>query len=78
MFAHDDRYEIQNGGAGWEDAERQIRAAQANGGKSTTVSVKSSKPVSKRKAGETVATVYEEEIGSKESKKMKKGGKKGQ
>ncbi|KAI9720055.1 MAG: hypothetical protein M1812_003182 [Candelaria pacifica] len=71
-----DQYEIQNGGTEWEDAERQIRAAQGIGGKSTTVSVKTSKPVSKRKVGETAATVYEEEIGSKESKKMKKGGKK--
>ncbi|KAI9698390.1 MAG: killer toxin resistant protein [Candelina mexicana] len=71
-----DQYEIQNGGAEWDEAERQIRAAQLNGGKSTTVSVKTSKPMSKRKAGETVATVYEEEIGSKESNRMRKGGKK--
>ena len=35
----------------WEDAERQIRQAAAAGG-STTVSVKSSKPTTKRKLDE--------------------------
>ena len=45
-----------------------------DGGKSLTVSVKSTKSVSAQKRkGDTVAEVYAEEIGEKEAKRMKKG-----
>ncbi|KAI9811366.1 MAG: killer toxin resistant protein [Pycnora praestabilis] len=72
-----DQYEIRNGDAGWEDAERQVRAASANGGKSTTVSVKNSKPASaKRKARETAAEIYDQEVGARDTKKSKRVGKK--
>ena len=70
------RYEIANGGADWAEAESQIkRAAQtkANGGKSMTVSVKTSKPALAKRKGESAAEVYAEEIGNKEAKKLKKG-----
>lgn len=69
-----DHYEIADGGADWEDAERQIRAAHADGSKSLTVSVKTSKPA-KRKAGEAVEEAYREEIIAKEGKKPKRAGK---
>lgn len=38
-----------------------------------TVSVKSSKPASAKRKGESAAEVYAEEIGNKEAKKLKKG-----
>ncbi|PWY87006.1 putative nucleolar ATPase Kre33 [Aspergillus heteromorphus CBS 117.55] len=62
-----DKYEINNGSAAWEDAEKQIR----NGG-AATVSVKSSKQ-SKRKKGESAREIYDEEIDSKRQKIIKKG-----
>ncbi|KAI9873129.1 MAG: killer toxin resistant protein [Pleopsidium flavum] len=75
-----DQYEITNGDAGWENAERQIRASsRADGaGKSTVVSIKTSKTTSssKRKPSETAALIYEQEIGSKESKRLKRGDRK--
>ena len=67
-------YEIADGGADWEDAERQIRAAHVDGSKSLTVSVKTGKPA-KRKAGEAVEEAYREDILAKEGKKTKKAGK---
>ena len=68
-----DRYEIESGGAGWEEAEKQVQRAQSQGGNiDTTVSVKSSKPEKKRK-GESAEDIYREEIGEKEAKKLKKG-----
>lgn len=70
------RYEIANGGTDWVEAESQIkRTAQvkANGGKSMTVSVKSSNPASAKRKGESAADVYAEEIGNREAKKLKKG-----
>ena len=67
------RYEIANGDAAWQDAEKQIRASVNKGGSvPATVSVKSSKPA-KRKAGESAREIYEKEIGSKEKKRIKKG-----
>lgn len=54
------RYEIANGDAAWEDAERLVDSK-----KTTSVAVKSSKP-SKRKAGETAGDIYEKEIASRE------------
>ncbi|KAL1980754.1 hypothetical protein VTN96DRAFT_3561 [Rasamsonia emersonii] len=62
-----EQYEIENGDAAWEEAEKQIRQGGAS-----TVSVKSSKPA-KRKAGETAREIYEKEIESKIQKKIKKG-----
>ncbi|KAI9372783.1 GNAT acetyltransferase 2-domain-containing protein [Aspergillus egyptiacus] len=62
-----DKYEIGNGSAGWEEAEKQIRAGGA-----ATVSVKSSKQ-SKRKKGETAREIYEAEVESKRQKIIQKG-----
>ncbi|CAF9913463.1 MAG: killer toxin resistant protein [Alectoria fallacina] len=68
-----DKYEIETGGAGWEEAEKQVKRAQARGGaKEVTVSVKSDRKDKKRK-GETAEDVYREEIGDKEAKRLKKG-----
>ncbi|KAL2823167.1 GNAT acetyltransferase 2-domain-containing protein [Aspergillus cavernicola] len=64
---HLDKYEIGNGTAGWEEAEKQIRA-----GGVPTVSVKSSKQ-SKRKKGETARELYDTEIDSKRQKIIQKG-----
>ncbi|OCK77701.1 N-acetyltransferas-like protein [Lepidopterella palustris CBS 459.81] len=73
-----DRYEIADGGADWENAERQIRAAHANNGKSMTVAVKTGKGP-KRKAGEAIEEALREAegVGWKEGKKSKKGRKGG-
>ncbi|KAH1644560.1 killer toxin resistant protein [Aspergillus fumigatus] len=62
-----DKYEIDNGSAAWEEAEKQIRSGGAS-----TVSIKTSKP-SKRKKGETAREIYEQEIESKRQKIIKKG-----
>ena len=71
-----DKYEIETGAAGWDEAEKQIKRAHAKGGdKGLTVSVKSSKSDKKRK-GESVEEIYREEIGDKEAKRLKKGMKK--
>ncbi|PGH16030.1 hypothetical protein AJ79_02010 [Helicocarpus griseus UAMH5409] len=67
-----DQYEIANGAAAWEDAEKQVRSSVAKNGSVTTVSVKSSKPV-KRKVGESAREIYDQEIESKREKKIKKG-----
>lgn len=61
-----DKYEIDNGAATWDDAEKQIR-----GGGASTVSVKT-KP-SKRKKGETARDIYDKEVDSKRQKMIKKG-----
>ncbi|KAI4171414.1 MAG: hypothetical protein LQ343_004270 [Gyalolechia ehrenbergii] len=71
-----DRYEIESGGPGWEDAEKQVqRAVKAKGGKEdVTVSVRASKPASSgKRKGESAEQVYAEEIGDKEAKRLKKG-----
>lgn len=71
-----DKYEIETGAAGWDEAEKQIKRAHAKGGdKGLTVSVKSSKSDKKRK-GESAEEIYREEIGDKEAKRLKKGMKK--
>ncbi len=69
-----DRYEIETGDAGWEEAEEQVKRAQArgSGAREVTVSVKSERKEKKRK-GETAEEVYREEIGDKEAKRLKKG-----
>ncbi|KAJ6257796.1 hypothetical protein Dda_7585 [Drechslerella dactyloides] len=61
------KFEIPSASADWDDAERQV----AGGGKSSVVSVKSSKQV-KRKAGETAAEIYEKEMNVKHSSKKKR------
>jgi hypothetical protein len=65
------RYEIADGDKSWEDAERQIReAGKASGlGKSTVVSVKSSKPA-KRKVDE--AHSGKNEGGERKERKKKR------
>jgi N-acetyltransferase 10 len=71
------RYEIEEGAPGWATAEKQVLAATKSGNKNPVVSVKSSKE-KKRKAGETAAEIYEQELGGereKGSKKAKKEGK---
>ncbi|KAL8824500.1 MAG: hypothetical protein Q9170_008132 [Blastenia crenularia] len=74
-----DRYEIETGGPGWEDAEKQVQKAVKNKGEKedVTVSVRSSKFASGKRKGETAEQVYAEEIGNKEAKRLKKGMKKG-
>ncbi|KAL4866807.1 hypothetical protein BDV12DRAFT_129648 [Aspergillus spectabilis] len=62
-----DKYEINNGTVGWDEAEKQIRAGGAG-----TVSVKSSKQ-SKRKKGETARDLYDQEVESKRQKVIQKG-----
>ncbi|PWY95669.1 DUF699-domain-containing protein [Aspergillus sclerotioniger CBS 115572] len=62
-----DKYEIKNGSAAWEDAEKQIR-----GGGASTVSIKSSKQT-KRKKGESAREIYDQEVDSKRQKIIKKG-----
>ncbi|KAH8813187.1 GNAT acetyltransferase 2-domain-containing protein [Xylogone sp. PMI_703] len=68
-----DQYEIEEGAPGWADAEKQVLDAAKKGLKTSAVSVKSTKP--KRKAGETAAEIYEQELGEKAHKKAKKGSK---
>lgn len=69
------RYEIEGGAPGWADAEKQVLDAAKKGLKTNVVSVKSSK--SKRKAGETAAEIYEQELGEKVHKRAKNGSKRG-
>ena len=74
-----DKYEIhdETGAAGWDEAEKQIKRAQAKGSakdKELTVSVKSSSSKSDRKRkGESAEEIYREEIGDKEAKRLKRG-----
>ncbi len=72
-----DKYEIESGGAGWEEAEKQVKKAHAKGGgggggKEVTVSVKAEKRDKKRK-GESAEEVWKEEIGDKDAKRLKRG-----
>ena len=68
-----DKYEVETGSAGWDEAEKQVKRAHAKGrDKDVTVSVKSSKSDKKRK-GESAEDIYREEIGDKEAKRLKKG-----
>ena len=74
-----DKYEIhdETGATGWDEAEKQIKRAQAKGSdkdKELTVSVKSSSSKSDRKRkGESAEEIYREEIGDKEAKRLKRG-----
>lgn len=69
-------YEIQNGDAGWEDAEKQVREAKKKGKGGVTVSVKNAKgsEEKKRKAGEALAEAQKEaeKFGGKKAKKSKR------
>lgn len=71
-----DKYEIQNGTADWDDAERSVQKAAKSGKEDVTVSVKTKKDKrgqdAKRK-GETAKEIYEEEIGERDAKRLKKG-----
>ena len=68
------RYGIDEGAPGWADAEKQVLHATRHGYRNYVVSVKSSK--TKRKAGETAADIYEQEMGEKVHKKAKKDSRK--
>ncbi|KAL8732629.1 MAG: hypothetical protein Q9166_002604 [cf. Caloplaca sp. 2 TL-2023] len=71
-----DRYEIESGNPGWEEAEKQVqRAMKAKGDNvaDVTVSVRSTKPAEKKRKGESAEKIYAEEIGNKEAKRLKKG-----
>lgn len=69
-----DRYEIEESAPGWAEAERQIQSSSKSGRGNTVVSVKSNKE-KKRKAGESAAEIYNEEIGGeREGKKARKEG----
>ncbi|KAJ8065947.1 hypothetical protein OCU04_005048 [Sclerotinia nivalis] len=70
-----DQYEIEAGAPGWAEAEKQVKNAAKSGKKDIVVGVKSTK--TKRKAGESAAEIYEQEMGEKTHKKAKKGSKKG-
>lgn len=64
---HQSRYEIGNGAADWEEAERAVGKA-GSGAKNLTVAVKTGEK--KRKSGEAVEEAF------KEAEKFKEGGKK--
>ncbi|KAL8766936.1 MAG: hypothetical protein Q9209_006417 [Squamulea sp. 1 TL-2023] len=71
-----ERYEIETGSPGWEEAEAHVqRAVKAKGNKAdVTVSVRSSKAgAEKKRKGESAEKIYAEEIGNKEAKRLKKG-----
>ena len=67
-----DKYEVENGAAGWEEAEKLVRKAVKGGREEVMVSVKSKREGKKRK-GESVEEVYREEIGEKDEKRLRKG-----
>jgi N-acetyltransferase 10 len=68
------RYEIPADKGDWTEAEKQVRAVLVKGEKkSTVVSVKTGKSAPKRKAGETAAEIYEQEVERSKNKKPKKG-----
>ena len=73
-----DRYEIEAGGPGWEDAEKAVQKAQTAGKGDVTVSVRSGKDKAggKRK-GESAEELYKNEVEAKEAKRLRKGMKKG-
>ncbi|RDL33166.1 RNA cytidine acetyltransferase [Venustampulla echinocandica] len=70
-----DQYEIEEGAPGWADAEKQVLSATKSGKKNVVVSVKSTK--TKRKAGETAAEIYAQEVEAKANKRAKKAPKRG-
>lgn len=69
------RYEIATEAPGWAQAEQEILKATKKGTKPSAISVKTVKP--KRKAGETAAEIYEEEMGEKKKDRSHKKAKTG-
>jgi N-acetyltransferase 10 len=72
-------YEIATDAPDWADAEKQVERTltkkknKANGvDDNVTVSVRSANKTGSKRKGETAEQVYQEEIGSKEEKKLKK------
>jgi N-acetyltransferase 10 len=65
------RYALADGGADWEDAERQISGVNGGSKKNTTVSVKRSGDPHKRK-GVAVAEALKEVEASRAKKKPKR------
>jgi N-acetyltransferase 10 len=72
------RYEVATDAPGWAQAEAEVLKATKKGAKPSAISVKTLK--AKRKAGESAAEIYEEELGEKKRdrghKKAKTSGKK--
>lgn len=75
-----ERYEVETGGAEWEEAERLVQKRLKHGdGKEkdsegeVTVSVKSEKKRKGKSKGETAEEVYKAEIGDREAKRLKVG-----
>ena len=67
-----DQYEVATDAPGWQQAEAEVKRATMKGQKPSAISVKTLK--AKRKAGESAAEIYEEEMGEK--KKEHRGAKK--
>lgn len=67
------RYEVATDAPGWAQAEAEVKKATMKGQNPSAVSVKTLK--AKRKAGESAAEIYEEELGKKKKghKKAKTG-----
>ena len=70
-----DKYEVENGTADWDEAERSVQRAAKSGTEDVTVSVKTKKKEKKdgKRKGETAKEIYDEEIGDREAKRLKKG-----
>ena len=70
-----DKYEVENGTADWDEAERSVQRAAKSGTEDVTVSVKTKKKERKdgKRKGETAKEIYNEEIGDREAKRLKKG-----
>ena len=69
------RYEVAADAPGWAQAEAEVKKAAMKGQKPSAISVKTLKP--KRKAGESAAEIFEEEMGKldggRKGKKAKTG-----
>lgn len=73
--SHIYRYEIASEAPGWQRAEQEVLKATKKGAKPSAISVKTTKP--KRKAGESAAEIYEEEMGEKKKDRGNKKAKTG-
>lgn len=69
------RYEVATDAPGWSQAEAEVARATSKGMKPSAISVKTLK--AKRKAGESAAEIYEEEMGEKKKEKGHKKARKG-
>lgn len=72
---NNNRYEVATDAPGWSQAEAEVKRATAKGVKPSAISVKTLK--AKRKAGESAAEIYEEEMGEKRKEKSHKKARKG-